>query len=502
MSVFDHAVMPLIRPALYRDEWRESYLARVARANGVRATPRDVDRIRPFLSTAAANANAPAMGIDFLDEGVLPAWAVQKAGAVIRYCPACLAESHYVRSRWRLRSYEVCTKHHMRLKRGLFDRAVTNWYAMPHRELVDELTEEQIWNGAICPMPADREHAVAMWSTVDSEVDQGISGPLLWAILGEHLIDAIVTAAHHPEYPLRGESRLRHRAHWLTVAKTRLDASQDGIAKLLRSLPSHADRRVVVRTLKALVQDERQQQTLLSTLPLQHLLDTLIGMAPDSISAVHYGALPSALHPEGYVSLDHAEAIIGCSAGLMQYLFRAGFFVDIRKIKFGRRMYRFIIRKEVEACRRWYTSCWTAEQLRMVLRIDKLEYVALLDSGALSPMEFGAWTLFQQTNVAAFLNKLESMALLCPASRGHLQPLLGNWLRKKTRSREVVAQLLREVASGMLPLYRDPQGQGLQAYFVDVVSVKRAIQLSDECRARRRHHAVTSFQFSLLESIQ
>ena len=54
MSAANLISLPLCRPSPYPDEWSETYLFRVARANGIyRPRMSDIERLRPTLGRVA-----------------------------------------------------------------------------------------------------------------------------------------------------------------------------------------------------------------------------------------------------------------------------------------------------------------------------------------------------------------------------------------------------------------------------------------------------------------
>src|SRR5476649_1636338 len=114
MNTYLISGLPLCRPKMLTDEWVETYLFRVARANGIR-NPRlsDTERIRPTLP---ATAFSKPDGYPIWSDSTLPRWSVVTRVNRIRYCPECLAQSRHIRSRWRLTVFDVCTIHHIRLK--------------------------------------------------------------------------------------------------------------------------------------------------------------------------------------------------------------------------------------------------------------------------------------------------------------------------------------------------------------------------------------------------
>src|SRR5471032_133070 len=110
-----------IRPTRKADEWIETHLVRIARANGLRyPSMSDIERLRAIAVELGPRAESSEH--DYLAD--LPTWAKKKAGSPIRYCPACFQEERFVRARWRLKGFEMCTKHNLHLKTGLVEPAL------------------------------------------------------------------------------------------------------------------------------------------------------------------------------------------------------------------------------------------------------------------------------------------------------------------------------------------------------------------------------------------
>lgn len=491
-----------IRPGMEKDEWTESYLGRVARANGLRRPWRDdLERIRVRIIHTPDTCN---LGVPMYGGEPLPSWATLGRAAQIAYCPACLHEARYVRARWRLAQFEACTVHDLRLKPGLCEPAVTHLYKRPDKREVHDITDDEIWAGAECPLPLERAYSYAIWAEFEQAVTRSrpedAIDPLAWALLSERLLDAVVTAVRGPGYPPKNVPRLGHRARWLFDAGLEISASHEGVLGFLLSLKVNAHRRAAATCLLSLVDEEVRQRTVLSRLPLQYLHDRLLAAAPEAQHLQNQGALPATLRPTGYVNLEQAEYLLGCSPGLLYFLMRERFFTKVEKIRFGRRQYVFIHRSEVDACRRWLSSCMTFEQVVETLQIDRPAYLALLDSGLLNPFELGSWRRYRREEILGLTSRLDSISHACPANAGHLEPLMGGWLRRRGRPRSLVTKILKEIVDGQLPLYRKPEERGLCAYYVDRSAIMRLRWLADVCHADRARATRCAGQLSLLDA--
>ncbi|WP_156967108.1 TniQ family protein [Paraburkholderia ferrariae] len=196
MTICAASPLPLCRPKRLPDEWTETYLFRVARANGIpRPRLSDIERFRPMLPVTASSKSD---GYPVWSDTPLPRWSVVTRVNKIWYCPACMVESRHIRSRWRLTVFEVCTLHQIRLKDNLAERVMTRGYKQDGKYFVTDVSDEQLWEGAVCPMPGEREHVERMWSGFEQLVVQGDpSGAfehLVYVLFLEALLDAIAYA--------------------------------------------------------------------------------------------------------------------------------------------------------------------------------------------------------------------------------------------------------------------------------------------------------------------
>jgi hypothetical protein len=492
-----------VRPASRDDEWTETYLGRLARANGVRRPWRDdLESVRYAVPD---HLRTRVIGAPEYELQSLPGWATVGKGARIRYCPACFSQSRHIRARWRISMFDVCTIHDLCLKNDLCEPAITANYHDPGKKRISEITDEEIWEGAICPLPATRQYAQLLWSDFEKafvgELDGSKADFVAWSLLAERLVDAVVTAVRGPDYPPKNVARLAHRANWLVKTGWTLGASEKGVLGFLLSLQLNIHRRAAASCLRHLIQEEVRQKTVLTRLPLQYLYDRLLAMAPEAIHPPACGALPRALHPPGYISLDQTEALLGCTFSLLYFLVQKNFFTRVEKIRCGRKQYIFLHRSDVEACRRWLASCMTYDEVIHILQIDRPAYWMLLDSQLLNPLKLGSWCRHRRQDVYSLIDRLDSVSRPYPVNGRRLLPLMGDWLYSRNRPRISVTQVLNEIWRGEFPLYRKPDEAGLRAYFVDETAVIRLHKLAAVQRADRFREVRCAGQQSLIDGL-
>lgn len=493
-------MVPLpVRPKRYADEWQETFLGRLARANGLERPWRlDLERIRAWVGVAGADSPT---GVAYGD-APLPGWAVLGRAAQIRYCPACLEEARYIRTRWRISALHICTRHHIRLKGGLVEPAITANYKRPGKFSTYAIQTEEIWDGAVCPLPSERAFADAIWAPFEQACEAGTNAAdhLAWAIVAEKVLESVVLSVRGPLYPTRDCIRPLHRATWLAAAGQTISASYKGVIDFVQSLDLNVQRRAVARCFTSILKEEERQATIVSRLPLRALLDVVLASSPALHMNDGRGALSRECHPTDHLSFEKAVTTIGCSELSLALFIRKGCFSSVKHIREGRKRYTFIHQSEVEACRRWYKQCLRVDDVLSLLEIDKRGYWTLLDCGMLRPFRFGGGTCWHHfTDVASLLCKFDEVARPCQSSIG-LFPLMGDWLYRRGRSRKAMVQVLREIQRGELPVYRRLDLGGLVAYYVDRGSIDRLSHVSGAVKYDAQCRPWLPAQLSLLEA--
>lgn len=492
---------PLCRPKMLTDEWIETYLYRVIRANGIRQPLlTDLERFRPTLP---ATASSKPDGYPIWGDCALPRWSVSTRLKKIRYCPACLTESRHIRSRWRLKLFEVCTIHHIRLKDDLAEPVMTRGYKEVGRYLVTDVTDEQLWVGSVCPMPSERRHVEQLWAGFErSIVDDDISAALekLPCILFlETLFDAIATTATDSGYLPIGVPRSTSSAKIAEQFQYQATPSIDGIRKLLDQIAVIEHRRVVLARLRRVLGDEANRPTCLSNLPIADLRMRLLDDGrqwPDTPTRglVH----PPHAAPKGYVSFEKAALLIGCTAGFLQYFINNDAYPDAIFVQRGQTHYTFLPLQEVEACRRWYASLVTREHVMSAFHIDKMGCSALVSVGLLDQVQIGPFTFFQRSSLTNICRRLEDVSRPVDAVDAHLHPLFCSSITGTHILYTDLIGILMKVFDGNLPIFRHLTNPGLSAYFVEQHALNRVHQLRILEQARCRYQTEARYQLSLL----
>jgi hypothetical protein len=491
---------PLCRPKMLTDEWVETYLFRVARANGVRH-PRlsDTERIRPTLP---ATASSKTQGYPIWTAIPLPRWSVVTRVNKIRYCPGCMTESRHIRSRWRITVFEVCTIHNLRLKDDLAEPVMTRGYKEDERYLITDVTDEQLWAGAVCPMPSERRHVEKLWSGFERAIIQsdtsGALKTLTCILFLEALLDAIATTIEDSEYLQIGGSRSANMAKLVEKFEYPLSPDLDGIRTFLDQIALVKHRYVVLGRLRRMLADEVDRPTCLSNLPIPELRARLLNSSRNRPSSPTRGLVhPRHTQPQGYVSFNKAESLIGCTPSFLQHMVRNGIFPDINVVTHGRKRFTYLALQAVQACRKWYASLATSEQVMNELQIDRRTLATLLDAGQLRPLEIGAYTFFQRSDLSDLCRRLEEISRPIPTAASQVHSLFGKWMIQGWPRKPISLELAKEAFEGRFPIFRQPGKPGLSGFFVDQNALDRARQLGRIDRATRRHRSESSPQLSL-----
>ncbi|RQR60744.1 hypothetical protein DIE18_13605 [Burkholderia sp. Bp9125] len=492
---------PLYRPAPQQDEWSETYLFRVARANGTyRPKLSDIERIRPTL---AATAASKPDGYPLWGDSALPRWSVVTRVNKIRYCPQCMMESRYIRSRWRLTRLEVCTIHDVRLKDDLAEPVMTQGYRQADKYFVTEVTNEQLWEGAVCPMPIERHHHTRLWSGFERLIMEGkvpeAFAQLTFVLFLEALFDALAAAVDESEYRPVGIARSTRIADLIERHQLSFKPSLEGIHAFLQQVTGAAQRMAVLARLRRMLIEEPQRPTCLSKLPIEKLRKQYFTSTWLASTAPPHDSRPNNLDlPSGSISIRGAASLIGCPYRLLKRLVKDNRCPDARVVSFGARHQTYLPPRTVEACRRWYASLIPAQHVLREFHIGHRGYAALLSMELLQPLSVDVHTFFRRSDFVEICQKLDEVSRPLPAQHQRLYPLFGDWMSWRQSTKAASVEAVREVLSGKLPTFKKLDNPGLSAYFVDQSAVERLRKLRCIETARRRQREHMPNQLSLL----
>ena len=491
---------PPCRPKILPDEWVETYLLRLARANGIRRPWKaDIERFRPTLPiTAESKSNGhPSWG-----NITLPSWSVVGRAGRIRYCPACMVESKHIRARWRLASFEVCTIHNIRLKDDLVEPALTAGYGQGNRPFLSEVTDDQLWAGAVCPMPVERDYVSQIWSGFErsilaQDVERAVA-ILPYTILLERMLDALVAARRGRAQPSTDAQRALHRAAFAARYKFSTTGTLEGVCSFLDQIKEPLHRRAALGCLREVLCDEENRPTCLSAVPTAALRDRLAPIVSENGAAVA-GKRPSiGSHRVRYVSLKSAVLLIGCRRALLQHLVNRQYLQDIKVVVRGLKRLTFLPQHEVEACRRWYHSIKKPAAAMQELHIDKRGYQVLLGADLLKSMKINAGIWHRRSDLADLCRRLEDVSQPYSATQTALYPLFGEWMFEKNTPGSMSQKILKEILQGKFRLFRQLEEPGVSAYYVDHTAVDRLQLLRRNYRSAQKYGEALSGQLPLV----
>ena len=488
------------RPKLQPDEWIETYLFRLARANGIRR-PRlnDTKLLRPILSVTSSSRPD---GYPIWSDITLPRWSVVARSNKIRYCPECMIQARYIRSRWRLRLFDICTIHDVRLKDDLVEPVMTRGYKSEGKNLIADVTDEQLWTGAVCPMPSERRHARQLWSSFERSIVESDIPTALETLPYILLLDALLDAIARNEWSgrlLPEVSRSARIGELVEQFQYPVTPNFHGVCSLLEHVTATRQRNIALQRLRRVLDDEAERPTCLSSLPIVELRERLRSNGWDEGGTPKRDLVcPLQASPDEYVSLEKARLLIGCTRGYLLYLIRNEIFPDTRAVQRGGLLYTFLPLPAVEACRKWYVSLLTAERVMKELRIDRRSYDVLLDAGMLHPIETGSYPLFPMEDLHDIYRRMKDISRPFPANAVSMHLLFSDWMLGRGTSSATSIELAKEVFAGRFPVFRQSGRAGLSAYFVSEAALDRAHQLRKLEVARRRHRSVSAHQLSLL----
>ncbi len=501
MSAANYIGLPLCRPSPYSDEWSETYLFRVARANGIyRPRMSDIERLRPTLGPTASSRSD---GYPVWSPSTLPRWSVVTRVNPIRYCPQCMVESRYIRARWRLTRLDVCTLHGVRLKDDLAEPVMTKGYRQPDKHFITEVTDEQLWEGALCPMPCEMRHAQRLWSGFERLLNSGNNAEafdeLVYILFLEAMLDAIATTCEEARSETFQAPRSAHIAELADRFQLPLEPNQEGLRQFLIHIERPSHRNAVLARLRRMLLDEAMRPTCLSTLPIAELRqEFFMGgyLAPrtPTRTALH----PARDIPDGYISFESAVALIGCPSEMLRHLIHHNVCQGSRTVLNGIRRYTYLPRAAVQECRRWYASLVTPGRVPRELHVDYRAYVALRSMDILRPIVVEDSTYYRRADLVRICQRLEEVARPHPGDAERTYSLFGDWMAWRGGTRALSLKIVREVFNGNLPVFRKLDCPGLSAYFVDETAVRRLRELRRVEGGRMRKRHVTHGQLSLL----
>lgn len=484
-----------VRIPMRPDEWTETYLVALARAQGLRR-PRanDVERLRTVLlrQQSSAVARPPLDAASSLDtpaeapngEESLPSWAVIARSAPLRYCPSCLIESRYFRSRWRLAGFHACTVHGCRLKSDLFEEAITTYMARRNRTSVVDADAARLLGGAVC-CSADELRAIKMvWAPLETAA-QTASTPeerhraatlagwsaLLWSALD------VVAFAHYQQIlhqPTNGE--LARVSRFVKDFEVAAQPSMEGLLSLFSSFTENAHFRAAKRLIDALEARDVREGTALMAVPLRHLGERLAALAPEALIPRPVGG--TALQGVRDHSICKAAFIDQLAAHGPRYqavnrLFQRGQ-IPTTKLPCGSREFTLIEKSHAQRARRLMLSLIHANEFMVQHDIDTTTYEAIRHAALLKTGILRAYLYRQE--ITALVTRLE---LMCSPATDIQSPRWQVFCAATIGAvggRPMFSDFIQAALQGRFQMFRDLSKQGLSAFSISADALSWAVE--------------------------
>lgn len=477
-----------LRPRLRPDEWSETYLASLVRSHGVRRPwTYDVDLIRTALPweddgstaqlTTTTARRAYFQGRPQYGSLPLPIWASVVRAMPLRYCPLCMVDERYIRTRWRITALHVCTVHGCALKSDLVEPALTVHFAQRGRLHLTECDTDQLIEGAACCMPNEVRAAAMVWAPFEKRAaesdnprtDESLGLLAAWSLLMWRMLE-VVSRIHHKKViktptngVLKGVGRL------VDDLQLNLMPSRNGMLALFEGLRENAHALAAQRLLMDLMRDEAKSKTVLSLLPIADLKDLLCAVKPGLAHRTEHGAMAfRQLRAKG---MNQAEVkaelgAIGAGSEVVQRLLRSG---QLRILKSNGQKsgkQQLVSREDVQRAKKYLLTLMHARTFVAEHQLDWPTYVALRQTGLLSETPTGLRGYIRRSDVALLTSRLELMS--APTSNGpRLRWLLfSEQALYASEQRSTFALLIEAAMEGRFKVYRDLDRPGLSAFSI------------------------------------
>lgn len=291
------APLLLVRRNMLRDEWIPEFVRYLAHSNGFSSpSPGDLPDIERTVTACAApddrsyrhlrrqplTATALTQPFPHL---ILPKSTALQAHDLSRVCPVCMLEKSYVRRLWRIRSFDICTRH------GCFLVDLDDHLGQRLDDACNKAggdREKFAWLlQSTCFKPCsalEMDSHCNLWQGVEfhEEHEPGFQEGLGWALL-------ITDALQRMREPPRGQfedspaGRSIRRAMWFRRAMAlSLLGSAQGVRELIDRSSHSSDLKAIERTLQMATDARERGATVFDGLPLGELQDYLYRTRPQT----------------------------------------------------------------------------------------------------------------------------------------------------------------------------------------------------------------------------
>lgn len=479
----------LVRTAILPDEWPETYLVSLARAQGLRKPwGHDIDLIRSVLPwekpssdgvVALGRARRPYLeGRPQYGSMPLPPWASVVRAMPLRYCPHCLVEKRYFRTRWRLSGFQACTAHGCLLKSDLVDRALTVNYTRKGLLQFKDANDERILSGVVSCSPRELAAVSMVWQPLEQMAqqsespreDETLGQTACWSVLLWRLLEEI-SRAHHKKVikrptmgPLAGVARLIEELGVVTAP------SLDGMLALFAALRENIHVLAAKRFLDTLIVQEDRHPTALSTLPLTTLRQRLMSFAPVATPRTAYGEMAFRdlrAHAVNKSVLLEELAPLGAGADVVDHWIRANL-IPTTKLSREGMSYTFVERTDVLQARRAMLSLIHARDFAAEHSLDWRTYKAIRDTSLLSTGALGLRGYLYRKEIVALTGQLELMSAPVHGASTLRWQLFCESTFHIAEQRSTFVAVVKAALRGQIQVYRDLSKPGLSAFSIGV----------------------------------
>jgi len=478
-----------VRTPILPDEWPETYLVSLARAQGLRKPwGHDVELIRSVLPWEILRSTGiPQVGQarpQYLQGRPqygampLPPWASVVRAMPLRYCPRCLVEERYFKTRWRLSGFHACTAHGCLLKSDLADRALTANYTREGLQQFKDATAEQILSGVVCCSPRELSAVSMVWKPLElmaqrsasPREDEALGQIACWSVLLWRLLEEI-SRAHHKKVirqpttgQLAGVGRLIEDLGVVTAPYL------DGMLALFAALRENIHVLAAKRFLDVLMAQEDKQPTALSTLPLSRLRERLMSFAPVATPRAAHGEMAFRElreHAVNKAALLEELAPLGAGSDVVNRWIRTDLIPTTKLSREGMN-FTFVERKHVLQARRAMLSLIHARDFASEHNLDWRTYKAIRDTSLIRTGALGVRGYLYRKDIVALIGQLELMSAPVHGTSALRWPLFCESTLHIAEQRSTFVALVRAALQGQVQVYRDLSKPGLSAFSLGV----------------------------------
>jgi len=266
-----------------------------------------------------------------------------------------MAESRYIRTRWRIPLLPVCTLHGCYLKNNLAEPALTILHKRWGLRNIHEISDEDLMDEAVCCLPAEFAVASAVWAPLERAAeaspnpyaDKALAELAGWTALVWRLLERVASAHRYQVNRQLHSSTLTDITQLMTDLRVNISPSNQGVQAFIQCLTENVHCLAAARCLRAIMSIETRTESVVSRLPLAELHDALLAAAPQM--AVSTKPNERRFREESTQALSRPQAIEYLGVGLRVFneWMRTRKFPSVTIHKIGRKQVNFIDRADL-----------------------------------------------------------------------------------------------------------------------------------------------------------